>query len=225
MDNEPASVKPNLAKLDLSKPDLTTPALARPDLDTPDPRSPGGEQPNAAKRRDIVLATAGVALTAGFGLAAWQFNKHGQAHPAVETFFQQSFPQTPQNKPYALQQLRGKSIVLNFWATWCAPCVEEMPELSELAKIWEKDLSSKVKTIGLAIDSEANVHRFYEKLPVAYPLLAAGGAGTELLKLFGNASGGLPFTVLIHANGGVSQRILGRFKPKSLDAMVRQLAH
>jgi thiol-disulfide isomerase/thioredoxin len=98
----------------------------------------------------------------------------------------------------ALAQWRGRILVVNFWATWCGPCVEEMPELSSLQS--EHD-PGQVQIIGIGVDSASNIAQFQAKSPVAYPLLVAGAGGIELSRNFGNEVGGLPFTVIIDARG------------------------
>jgi thiol-disulfide isomerase/thioredoxin len=115
----------------------------------------------------------------------------------------------------ALAQWQGKPLVVNFWATWCAPCVEEMPELSALqgeqaGKAWQ--------IIGIGIDSPANIAEFAEKHKIAYPVYVGGMSGTDLSRQLGNAHGGLPFTVLIGADGQVKKTYLGRLKFDQLRA-------
>jgi thiol-disulfide isomerase/thioredoxin len=106
-----------------------------------------------------------------------------------------------------LSQWQGKFLLVNFWATWCAPCVQEMPELSEL----QKDLSkSNVQLIGLGIDSPSNIVEFAQKYQISYPLFAAGMEGTELSRQLGNQAAGLPFTVLISPDGNLLKSYLGR---------------
>ena len=106
-----------------------------------------------------------------------------------------------------LSQWQGKFLLVNFWATWCAPCVQEMPELSEL----QKSLSqSNIQLIGLGIDSPSNIAEFAQKYQISYPLFAAGMEGTELSRQLGNQAGGLPFTVLISPDGNLLKSYLGR---------------
>jgi thiol-disulfide isomerase/thioredoxin len=114
---------------------------------------------------------------------------------------------SPAGAPLAMQAFRGKSLVLNFWATWCPPCVEEMPLLDAFFK---QNAAKKVQVIGLAIDQPSSVRAFLQKTPVSYPIGLAGLGGTDLSKTLGNETGGLPFTVVVGSGGEIIQRRMGR---------------
>ncbi|MES3020012.1 MAG: TlpA disulfide reductase family protein [Pseudomonadota bacterium] len=118
-------------------------------------------------------------------------------------------------KPQALAQWKGKTLIVNFWAPWCAPCVEEMPELATLGA---EHAGKGVQVIGVGIDSAANIKRFADKFKIAFPLYVAGMQGTDLSREFGNTAGGLPYTVLIGADGEVKKTYLGRIKFDQLKA-------
>ena len=108
-----------------------------------------------------------------------------------------------------LSQWRGKILVVNFWATWCPPCVEEMPELVDL----QKEMASRnVQIVGIGIDSASNISEFSQKHRIDYPLYVAGSNGTELSKQLGNQIGALPFTILINVDGRIEKTYLGRLK-------------
>jgi thiol-disulfide isomerase/thioredoxin len=115
----------------------------------------------------------------------------------------------------ALAQWQGKPLVVNFWATWCGPCVEEMPELSALQG---EQAGKPLQIIGIGIDSPTNIAEFAEKHKIAYPVYVGGMSGTDLSRQLGNAHGGLPFTVLIGADGQVKKTYLGRLKFDELRA-------
>ncbi len=108
-----------------------------------------------------------------------------------------------------LSQWKGKPLIVNFWATWCGPCVEEMPELNNMQV---ELLKKNIQIIGIGIDSQDNITKFADKYKITYPLYVAGTDGTALLRQFGNAAGGLPFTLLIGADGKVKKTLLGGIK-------------
>jgi thiol-disulfide isomerase/thioredoxin len=139
---------------------------------------------------------------------------HAGPHSVVNDLFSQSMNDAA-GKPQALAQWKGKALLVNFWAPWCAPCVQEMPELATLAS----ELGAKkINVIGIGIDSPSNIAEFASKFKISYPLYVAGMSGTDLSRQFGNAGGGLPYTVLIGADGQVRKTYLGRLKFDQLRA-------
>jgi thiol-disulfide isomerase/thioredoxin len=134
--------------------------------------------------------------------------------PAVATFFVQQLPDA-KGKQHAMSQWQGKPLIVNFWATWCPPCVAEMPELSVL----QTELAPKgIQIIGIGVDSPSAISEFAGKYKIGYPLFVAGLTGTELSRQFGNVNGGLPFTVLIGKKGEVVKTYIGRLKMDQLRA-------
>src|SRR4051812_43504381 len=81
-----------------------------------------------------------------------------------------------------LGQWKGKAVLVNFWAPWCAPCVQEMPELAQLAG---ENAAKGIHVIGIGIDSPTNIAQFAEKFKISYPLYVAGMGGTDLSREFG----------------------------------------
>ncbi len=133
---------------------------------------------------------------------------------AVGALMQTSFADL-EGQPQKLSEWQGKTILLNFWATWCPPCVSELPELVEL----QKDFAGKnFQIIGIGIDSRSNMQDFAKKHQISYPLLVGGMEGTAVSKQFGNEAGGLPFTVLITADGKVSKTYMGRLDMEKVRA-------
>lgn len=166
--------------------------------------------------RRALLALVG--LSAAAGGAWWAWRKQAGVNIATAapptgpssdtvpaTVWQQQFD-TPAGTKLALSALQGKPLLINFWATWCPPCVKEMPELDRFnqafkAKGWQ--------VVGLAVDSPTPVKAFLAKVGVGFDIGLAGMGGTELSQALGNDAGGLPFTVLIDAQGRVRQRKTG----------------
>jgi thiol-disulfide isomerase/thioredoxin len=143
----------------------------------------------------------------------------GQPHTAVTNLYASSLNDLG-GKPQSLGQWKGKPLLVNFWASWCAPCVSEMPELSALAA---KDGGKRFNVIGIGIDSPTNLVEFVKKTKVSYPLYVGGMGGTDLSRELGNVTGGLPFTVLIGADGQVRKTYLGRLKFDQLQADLARL--
>jgi thiol-disulfide isomerase/thioredoxin len=113
----------------------------------------------------------------------------------------------------SIASFKGKAVVVNFWASWCAPCVKEMPALAALHREYEK---KGITFVGLGVDTDKNVNGFLRKVPVNYPVYIAGFGGADLARAFGNTAGGLPFTVVIDAKGVVRSTKLGEVDPKEL---------
>jgi len=105
-----------------------------------------------------------------------------------------------------LGQFRGKLLVVNFWASWCSPCREEMPGFSRLQK---KFSDKSVQFVGIAFDTADKIKEFSDQTPVSYPLLIGSSALLPITAALGNLAGGLPFTVLIAKDGSLLQTRLG----------------
>ena len=109
---------------------------------------------------------------------------------------------------------KGRVLVCNFWATWCAPCREEIPALGRLrAKMSPKG----VEIVGIAIDQAVNVVNFVKELDIRYPVLLADEGGIELMRRLGNKGGGLPFTVILDRKGTLNYRKLGPIAEADLE--------
>lgn len=166
------------------------------------------------RRQWILTAAAGAGgLAAGAGVAWWRLAPRAVADAQVAVFFAQALL-TPEGQTTALAQWQGQPMVVNFWATWCPPCVEEMPDLEALSQAWAP---KNVQFVGIGVDTASNIIQFRQRVPVSYPLLVAGNVGAELARTLGNESGGLPYTVIISAEGRIAHQYLGRVKPEQLE--------
>lgn len=170
-------------------------------------------------RKAVVLVLAGFAALAAGALAAYrQHAPQVPASGAAAMLFAQTLPDG-EGTPRSLSSYRGQVLVVNFWATWCAPCVEEIPAFSRL----QTEYGAKVKFLGIGIDTASNIASFQQKIRPSYPLLVAGAVGTELAREFGDRSGGLPFTVVLGAGGDVKAVKVGRVDEKELRAWLTPL--
>jgi thiol-disulfide isomerase/thioredoxin len=161
----------------------------------------------------LVMGGVGLCFAAGGAyLGMRQLEPAPAEAPAVANMFSQSLVDTS-GQAQSLSQWKGKALVVNFWATWCAPCVDEMPELSALQT---EVAPSNIQILGIGIDSSANIAQFASKYKITYPLYTGGLNATELSRQFGNKAGGLPFTVLVDRNGKVKKTYLGRLKMDEL---------
>ncbi|HEY8050841.1 MAG TPA: TlpA disulfide reductase family protein [Ramlibacter sp.] len=167
------------------------------------------------RRRGLLYAAVGAAAAvAGAGIAIWKWGDRdtGRVDPSLwsATF------DTPAGSQLAMQSFRGKPLLLNFWATWCPPCVDEMPMLDAF---FRQNTARQWQVVGLAIDQPSKVREFMKKTPVSYPVGLAGLGGTELSKALGNDSGGLPFTLAVGADGAVLQRKIGKLSSAELSRL------
>lgn len=165
-----------------------------------------------ARRSLFVLAGAG-ALAAGLGWRAWRSGTTGGSggsesagsSDALEDFWALELP-TPTGAGMALRSLRGRPLVVNFWATWCPPCVKEMPELDRFVREFG---GQGWQVLGVAIDQAGPVQTFLKQTPVSFPIVLAGNEGLSWVRRLGNPNGGLPFSVQFGADGLAVRRKLG----------------
>jgi thiol-disulfide isomerase/thioredoxin len=111
----------------------------------------------------------------------------------------------------------GKLVVVNFWASWCTPCREEMPELE---RFHQAQRANGVEVIGFAIDDPAAVKEFLNSTKVSYPIVFARDALPSPTMLFGNTHGALPYSVLIGRDGRVLEQRLGKIDEAMLAAWI-----
>lgn len=171
------------------------------------------------RREVLLLGAAGAAAAAAGFFAAPMLLRLG-ADPKREALYAASFLDLTGNTR-RLAEWRGKVLVCNFWATWCAPCVEEIPILVAAHR---KFSPSGCQIVGIAVDNAAKVSQFSASFGISYPVLLAGAEGLDLMRQLGNSGGGLPYTVIADRQGDLVHRKLGALKPGELDGLLEPLA-
>ena len=166
-----------------------------------------------SKRQVVFGGVAVLAAIAGSGLALKK-QPSGLDSETQQALWNAEFD-TPDGQVLKMQNLQGRPLVINFWATWCAPCVEEMPLLDIF---FRQNVSKGWQMVGLAIDQPSRVRQYLSQNAISYPIGLAGMTGTELGRLLGNEVGGLPFTVVLDGKGSLIQRKLGKLSAQEIQA-------
>lgn len=168
------------------------------------------------KTLTIGAAAAAIALLAGI-YAGQQSGKEERPPPiaaeAVDQLFATRLDDSA-GKMQALAQWQGKTLVVNFWATWCPPCRDEMPAFSRLQ---DKYAANGVQFVGIALDDPDSVRDYARQFPGSYPLLIGGGSGAELARQLGNPRLALPYTLILAPSGEPRFARLGALSETELD--------
>jgi thiol-disulfide isomerase/thioredoxin len=167
------------------------------------------------RRTAMYVGVAALAAIAGAGVA-WK-RQAGQvagdiATDAMQAFWSAEFD-SPAGESLPMTAFQGNPLVINFWATWCTPCIEEMPLIDAF---FRENKEKGWQVLGLAIDQPSRVRQFLSQFPVGYQIGLAGLNGTELAKRLGNDVGGLPFTVVLDGEGRLIQRKVGKLTPDDI---------
>ena len=187
--------------------------------------------PSSPQRRQLLtVGVAALAAAAGAAGYWWQSGSNDAAaapngssgsNPSnsvqavagdVSELWGQTFDM-PGGGTLAMQSLRGKPLLINFWATWCPPCVDELPLLE---RFYSENKAKGVQIVGLAADKPEAVSKFLLNMPLTFPIGLVGMPGIALSKSWGNLVGGLPFSVMLAADGRVMQRKMGKLSESDL---------
>jgi len=170
------------------------------------------------RTRFVLLAlAAALVLAAGFWLNPWNTGGVPESDN-VAPLMAAALPDI-EGKRQALAQWRGKVLVVNFWATWCLPCLEEIPAFVQMQ---EKFGNQGLQFVGIAIDNPVKVRDFAVKYRMNYPVLVGELDAIELARAVGNKFGGLPFTVIVDRKGRLIGTELGGLNEQKLTAIIRQ---
>lgn len=166
--------------------------------------------------RRQVLAMGGVGGAAALAGLGWALRRPSLSDPG---FWGRRF-ETPGGGELAMSSLRGRRLLLNFWATWCPPCVREMPALDRFHQRWSPQGWT---VLGLAVDQAAPVQAFLRQTPVSFPVALAGFAGVQLSRQLGNSVGALPFSVVFDVDGSIVRQHHGETSDELLQSWARTL--
>ena len=168
------------------------------------------------RREALILGGVAVGAAAAGGVAGVLALQSASGAAAL---LAASFPDL-EGKPRRLLDWQGRGVICNFWATWCAPCREEIPLLVS-AKA--SGLPDNAEVVGIGIDSADKIREFVAIYRINYPVLVAGVTALDLLRGLGNRGGGLPYTVLLDRNGGVAERHLGALREPELRKLMASI--
>ncbi|MEE8482758.1 MAG: TlpA disulfide reductase family protein [Acidiferrobacterales bacterium] len=172
------------------------------------------------KQKVLFGAVAVAALVGGFYIAQWlnepTLPQSGQAAAMPTHMVEFTLPDV-NDKPHNINQWRGKLILLNFWATWCPPCREEIPLFISMQDKYGKQ---GLQIIGVAIDKKQDVETYADFNLINYPILVGQEEVMTIMKQYGNRLGTLPYTVVIDSQGRVLSRKVGAYKRPELEALL-----
>ena len=170
------------------------------------------------RRQWLIIVVISLLALLGGALTSQWISKTALANdPSIKAFFANSW-QSPDGKPVNSTEWQGKVLVVNFWASWCPPCVEEMPTLDLLQ---QEFLQQNVLFVGIGIDSPSNIREFLKSTPVSYPIVIGGLEGSNLSKQMGNSQGALPYTVIINTKGKAIYTKLGKISEEELRKAIK----
>ncbi len=160
----------------------------------------------------IILFVAITALVSG--IAVQIMNKS----PEIQTIALEeiSLPNL-EGKMQNLSKWQGKTLIINFWATWCPPCLKEIPDFMALqAEFKDKN----IQFIGIALEDLQTVADYNAKVPINYPILIGEFTGTQLARSWGNTRNTVPFTVVINPRGEIIHRQMGEFSKQHILSII-----
>lgn len=175
----------------------------------------------------VILLVGGIALGLGLWVGTY-FNQPQSLPPPPGITVTAPGELAPElvfadlgNAEVALSAFRGRPLIINFWATWCAPCIEEMPMLSAFHS---SQGQSGPQVLGIAQDQPQRVRAFLETSPVSYPIVFDRPSPGDASVRLGNTRNALPYTVLLDADGRILATHLGDFDRRELERWLRRHA-
>jgi len=169
-------------------------------------------------KKITLFVLAALALSAGF----YTQQLLGGGKPATESTVPKlafAYPDI-NGQVQDVAQWQGKILVINFWASWCGPCLKEIPEF---IKLQDEYAVKNVQFIGVAIEDKEPVAEYLQRVKINYPILVAGDAGSGLARQLGNIINAVPFSVIVNQQGQIVRRQPGELSREQFIKAVEPL--
>ena len=167
-------------------------------------------------RGGLALVALCVAAAVG-GFSAHRFWQAGDAVEATGEIRPDLEFQGLDGQPHKLSEWNGKLLLLNFWATWCTPCLKEIPLLVEAQKAHG---ANGLQIVGIALDKPELVQQFRDRFQINYPLMVGEADVIRGMDALGDTLGAFPFSVLIAPDGRILQRVSGDLSPEEFEELL-----
>lgn len=169
--------------------------------------------------RDLLIGLAVCVVAGAAGFAGYRF-LHPREPAALELRPDLEFRDL-KGQSHKLSEWNGKLLLVNFWATWCAPCLKEIPMLVE-AQL--RNGARGLQVVGVAMDEVQPVTEMSQRLQINYPVMAGGPEVGQAMDALGEELGALPFSVLISPDGHILHRVSGALSSEELRAWLENLS-
>jgi thiol-disulfide isomerase/thioredoxin len=161
----------------------------------------------------VIAVAAAIALGGGIYLG---FERTAKSRQAIDSLYATSLPDLEMHQQ-AFSQWKNKTLLVNYWATWCEPCREEIPALIGIQARYS---AKNLQIVGIALDSPDKVQAFAKSFGINYPLFIGGTGMMDLMRSQGNEIGALPFTLILSPGGAVTQTHLGGMSEQEMESMI-----
>ncbi|MFT6098087.1 MAG: thiol-disulfide isomerase/thioredoxin [Arenicella sp.] len=167
----------------------------------------------------LLLSIAIVAFVVGVAVNTSRTQPVSEASALLSAQLETSDPSTGTVGTDSVENQLAELTLVNFWATWCTPCRDEMPLFEAMYRLHQKD---GFTIIGIAIDNPSRSQPFLDSMDISYPILYAENTGMQLLEETGNGQGLLPYSLLLDKNGNVLDQVLGKIDESQIQAWLTQ---
>ena len=164
----------------------------------------------------VAIAALGVGVGAGFVSKSARLTNQVDVHALINASLASG---KSDGSSVVVSSQLGKLTLVNFWASWCAPCREEMPVFEA---VYQQAANQGLQIIGIAIDSVDKAQPMLDSMGISYPILYAQQSGMLLMEKVGNPQGFLPYSLLIDQHGQVVERVLGTVHQHDLQRWVEE---